>query len=444
MTTTYDPLHPAYRDEADLRGELSRVFDVCNGCRACVDLCPTFPMLFDRIAHRTPPSGSDAMDAGSMTPADQDEVVETCYQCDRCAERCPYLPDRHELAIDVPRVMLRAKGIIHDGQHRSLRAATAAAVTARTERNGRVATTVPLVGRIAAARPGSVSRRVLTAVTGVSAERLLPPYAKQRFSTWFRRRSGRTIDEPQAVAMIHPTCLVEYHQPAIGRAAVGVLEHNDVATVLSAAGCCGAALLHAGDIDGYTAIARRTTDRLAAELGERGDDAALLVLQPTCRRVLVDHAPGHLGTPEAALVASRAADPAEFLLGLHHDPDRELDTDFGGDVPDAITYHLACHARTGDTPAAATLLGLTGAEVTVVARCSGSGDGWGLQASHDRLALSMAASLGAEVAAAERTPRTVIAGDCHVANTAITEQRGDGVANPLQVLARAYRLADDD
>ena len=31
MTTTYGPRHSRYRDEADLRDELTRVYDLCHG-----------------------------------------------------------------------------------------------------------------------------------------------------------------------------------------------------------------------------------------------------------------------------------------------------------------------------------------------------------------------------------------------------------------------------
>ena len=48
-TTTYDPNHPSYFDEGDLRAELERVYDLCHGCRLCFNLCPSFPTLFDLI-----------------------------------------------------------------------------------------------------------------------------------------------------------------------------------------------------------------------------------------------------------------------------------------------------------------------------------------------------------------------------------------------------------
>ncbi|MGI8492928.1 MAG: 4Fe-4S binding protein, partial [Acidimicrobiales bacterium] len=71
MTVTYDPTNPSYYDEGDLRAELSRVYDLCHGCRLCVSLCPSFPTMFGAI---------DAHDGAfeEMTSAEQDQVVEEC------------------------------------------------------------------------------------------------------------------------------------------------------------------------------------------------------------------------------------------------------------------------------------------------------------------------------------------------------------------------------
>ena len=49
MTTTYDPFHPKYFDEADLREEMDRVYDLCHGCRLCFKFCDAFPTLFEFI-----------------------------------------------------------------------------------------------------------------------------------------------------------------------------------------------------------------------------------------------------------------------------------------------------------------------------------------------------------------------------------------------------------
>ena len=41
--------HPDFYDEEKLEQEMRRVFDVCHGCRACFNLCESFPTLFDMV-----------------------------------------------------------------------------------------------------------------------------------------------------------------------------------------------------------------------------------------------------------------------------------------------------------------------------------------------------------------------------------------------------------
>ena len=88
MTITYDPEHPKYLDEADVRGELTRVFDLCHGCRQCIELCTSFPTLFEMIDRH------DDHDAGRLTPAQQDQVVDECFQCKLLLRQLPvHAPD---------------------------------------------------------------------------------------------------------------------------------------------------------------------------------------------------------------------------------------------------------------------------------------------------------------------------------------------------------------
>ena len=111
MTITYDPKNPLYLDEADVREELTRVYDICHGCRLCFKFCSSFPTLFDYVdAH-------DDQDAGRMTPAQQDQVADECFQCKLCYVNCPYIPELHEWALDFPRLMLRHSSMrISNGQ----------------------------------------------------------------------------------------------------------------------------------------------------------------------------------------------------------------------------------------------------------------------------------------------------------------------------------------
>ncbi|MFN4960707.1 MAG: Fe-S oxidoreductase, partial [Burkholderiales bacterium] len=42
-----------FYDEKSCFDEMERVFDICHGCRRCVSLCNSFPVLFDLIDEGT-------------------------------------------------------------------------------------------------------------------------------------------------------------------------------------------------------------------------------------------------------------------------------------------------------------------------------------------------------------------------------------------------------
>lgn len=80
----YDPTDGEYRDEYAVRTEISRVFDLCLSCRRCETLCETFVSFFDVAGRKA------VTEAGLLTPADQDRMMNLCILCGLCAERCPY------------------------------------------------------------------------------------------------------------------------------------------------------------------------------------------------------------------------------------------------------------------------------------------------------------------------------------------------------------------
>jgi len=223
MTTTYDPFHPQYLDEADVRNELTRVYDLCHGCRVCFKFCTSFPTLFDMIDRH------DDQDAGRLTPAQQDQVVDECFQCKLCYVVCPYVPGQHEWALDFPRLMLRADAMLHEAGHASVRDKATTQMMGRTDLLGKVGSaTAPVANKVLGAKPGSVIRKVVEKTAGVSSVRMLPPFSRQRFSTWFNRRPKVRIGKRQGRVALFPTCLVEYQEPGIGHDLVKVYERNGI------------------------------------------------------------------------------------------------------------------------------------------------------------------------------------------------------------------------
>jgi glycerol-3-phosphate dehydrogenase subunit C len=434
MTTTYDPKHSAYLDEADVRDELTRVYDLCHGCRLCFRFCTSFPTLFEMIDR------FDDQDAGMLTPAEQDQVVDECFQCKLCYVNCPYIPELHEWALDFPRLMLRADAMRHANGQVSLRKRTTNQVLGRTDLVGAVATrAAPLANKLVGATEGSTVRKAVAKVTGVSSVRLLPPYARQRFSTWFEKHSttpGRNgSGAKQGSVTVFPTCLVEYQEPQIGHDLVKVYERNGIECSNSAAGCCGAPWLHSGDIEQFTKIAEKNVRILAGEV-RRGTD--IVVPQPTCGYVVKKDYPDYVGGADAHLVADHTYDAAEYLVKVHEGEGTTLDTEFTGEVPDTITYHTPCHLRAQQIGfKSRDLMQLTGAEVNLVEQCSGIDGMWGFRAENEDISIAIAKKLGDQITEAGGG---LVAGDCHLANTAITEQTGRQPLHPLQVMARAYGI----
>ncbi|HUZ20788.1 MAG TPA: heterodisulfide reductase-related iron-sulfur binding cluster [Acidimicrobiales bacterium] len=432
MTTTYDPAHPKYLVEDDLRHELERVYDLCHGCRLCFNLCPSFPTMFDFI------DANDG-DVSALTPAEQDKVVDECYQCKLCYVKCPYVPP-HEWELDFPRLMMRAHAVRH-AEHAGTRSEKVAdQVLARTDLVGAVSSAAaPLVNALTG-KPGSLPRKIMQATAGIHAERLLPPYARQRFTTWFKRRRPAALEAPRAEVTVFPTCFVEYMEPAIAKDLVRVYERNEIACSLpEGTRCCGAPWLHGGDVEHFSAAARRNVAALAREVRAGRD---VIVAQPTCGYVIRRDYPIYAAGPDAELVASHTFDAAEYLVNMHRREGGAIDTDFTGPVPEKVAYHLACHLRAQNVGfRGRDLIQLTGATVTLVERCSGIDGTWGYREENYELARKVARPLVRELQAAGAE---AICGDCHLANTAILQETGSRPVHPLQLVARAYGIPEED
>ncbi|MGI9603605.1 MAG: heterodisulfide reductase-related iron-sulfur binding cluster, partial [Acidimicrobiales bacterium] len=263
MTTTYDPFDPAYYVEADLRDELDRVYDLCHGCRLCFKFCPSFPTLFDYV------DAIPGQDASQMTPAQQDHVVDECFNCKLCYVNCPYTPDQHEWNLDFPRLMLRAEQVLHRTRKRSVKTKLTDRALASTDLLGKVNTTAAPVVNKALGTPGSSIRGLVEKTVGIARERILAPYTKQRFSTWFKAHTPSLGRERQAVVAVFPTCLVEYQDVGVGHDLVKVYERNGIECTLPEGQiCCGAPALHQGDVDRFADQARTNIGVLAAAIRE--------------------------------------------------------------------------------------------------------------------------------------------------------------------------------
>lgn len=429
MATAYDPSHPLYYDEKDLRTELTRVFDLCHGCRLCLHLCPAFPTLFDSI---------DARDGRveELGESEQDRVVDECYQCKLCYNKCPYVPP-HEWELDFPRLMMRANAVKKRSGKQSVSEKLADQLLSRTDLLGSVSVPLSSIANKALSTKSVIVRKTMEMVVGIAAERVLPPYARERFSAWFKGRVRSFVENRRAKAVIYPTCFIEYQAPSIGKDLVAVYEKNGIECSLpEGVKCCGAPWLHSGDVTHFMRTAEKNVTALVSQ-ARRGNP--IIVSQPTCAYVIKRDYPLYLGTQEARDVAEATYDAAEYLMKVHKN-EGGIDLEFAGSVPESVTYHVPCHLQAQNVGyKSRDLLKLMGVKVNLVNKCSGIDGTWGYRKENYRLSKKVASGL---VQAIEKSDGEMLSGDCHLANTAITEETGRGVLHPIQIVARAYGISE--
>jgi glycerol-3-phosphate dehydrogenase subunit C len=381
------------------------VYDLCHGCRVCFSLCTSFPTLFAIVDEKPD------QNVHLMTPAEQDKVVDECFQCKMCDVRCPYTPGQgHEWQLDFPRLMLRASAIRKRADGRKI----VDHVFGRTDLLGRLATTAAPIANKTIEKPGSPVRKLMAKTLGISSQRMLPPYAKQRFSSWFKKRTPALRGERQAKVAVFPTCVVEYQNPQIGKDLVAVYEHNGVScSVPEGVGCCGAPWLHSGDFDAFRDQARKNIAPLADAV-RSGDDAKL--------------------------IGAHTFDSSEYLWKLHKGENTSLDTEFSGTVPATTTYHVPCHLQAQQIGLKSRdLMKLTGTKLSLVNKCSGIDGTWGYREENYEIAKKVAKPMGEAIRAAGSE---CVTGDCHLANGAIAEETGQQSLHPLTFLRRAYGLSE--
>src|SRR6185369_9262517 len=197
-----------FYDEDKAYAEMHRIFDICHGCRRCVNLCTAFPTLFDLI---------DEGKTGELDGVDRKDfakVVDQCYLCDLCyMTKCPYVPP-HPWNVDFPHVMLRAKAIHFKQGQTKFRDR----LLTSTDAVGKLAA-IPVVAQtVNAVNRNGAARGVMEKVLGVHKDRELPPYAPSRFrssakpgavSKGAQVKNGERT--PGKVA-IFATCYVNYNE----------------------------------------------------------------------------------------------------------------------------------------------------------------------------------------------------------------------------------------
>ena len=228
-----------------------------------------------------------------------------CYECKLCFIICPYTPP-HEFAIDVPRLVLRAKAV----NARQAEPGIASRFLADPDLLGGLGCAAAPLANATNQQP--LARQVMQRALGIDPRAKLPRFTGQTFASWWAHRPPPATKGTNGKVALFYSCPVNYYQPQIGVAAVKTLERNGV-EVIRPAELLWHAALDEGRIDFALGHMERNVERLARGrprgLRDRGARA-------TCGMMLRKEYANYLHTEDAQLVADHTRDLAEYLVRL--------------------------------------------------------------------------------------------------------------------------------
>ena len=405
-----------------LKEETLRVFDVCEGCRRCFNLCPSFETL---LTHTDDHDG----DVTKLTPTDFANVVNQCFYCKMCWNHCPYTPP-HKYEIDFPRLMAawKTQPEIRKGQGLLIRLRDRLLVN--TDLIGWLGTVFPCLLNWVTRTPWM--RSVLHRVFGIHKDRVLLPFISPTLKNWFARTYVvDTVSTNRKVALFG-TCVSNYQSREIGEATVKVLKKNGVEIVYPEQQCCGMPYFDLGDLK---SIKKKADANMASFLPWIEKGHSIVAPVPSCSLMLKREYPYLFPSDNTTKLAEHTYDVCEYLMMLHRGGN--LSTDFR-EKPGKITYQIPCHLRDQNIGfKSRDLMKLTGAHVSIIERCSGHDGSWGVKSEYFDMSMKMASKLGKEL---KDTEPDLIASDCPLSALQITQDMGKPVIHPIQVIARAYGL----
>jgi len=430
----------------------------CVSCNLCRGFCPVFPALYDLLS-REQQDGQVRLATAYRTVLDQ------CWLCGRCELRCPG-------DLQFARRIMQAKARLVTEQGLSV---TDRALS-HPQGVGQWGTRLtPLSNRLP---KGGLFRGVLEQVAGLARHAAWPAFAHTPFrrqmarGAWSverRASSEQAVQNPKSKIQNRRVayfvgCHTDYHDTAVGVAAVAVLERNGVEVIAPPYRCCGMPQLAVGDKAGAEENARANIaswSRLVAEGYEVVTTCSTCALM--LRRMYVELWPSE----ESRLLAAHSHDLFSYLAELpgrgaesverwRNDEcrmmnDERQETSSGergaGEGQSKIQnpkskmkvlYHYSCHARHQryGYNVVDTLRLIPGLEVDFVpAACCGQGGSHGFRAGAYESSLEQGAELMQHLA--ERAPDLVVT-DCPMCEHRIATASGLAVCHPVELLNSAY------
>ena len=372
----------AARDESFIAN-----LEQCNGCGGCIKetptMCPTYIATGDELMStrgraniiRSVLAAPGNLDTASSV-AELDAALSNCLSCRACVNECPSSVNLPLLKAELQFARVRRSGLTLSQR-----------LFSGVDRLGALGCKFPWLANMVT--DSFFARQLLARVVGISTQRVLPHYTRERFDVWFAQRPAQPKRLKRGRIILWDDTYVRYHEPHIGQAAVKVLEAAGFEVILpTGRECCGRPAFSQGHLHKAMRLGRHNLDMLHV----KGSLIPILFLEPSCYSMFAEDY-RELKLPGAEEVASRCFLFEEFLDDLLRREPGLLR--FTADMANVVV-HAHCHTKalTGAGFMHRLAARLPERRVTVLdTGCCGMAGAFGMQTAKYDLSMQVAAPL---------------------------------------------------
>ncbi|HYG23302.1 MAG TPA: FAD-linked oxidase C-terminal domain-containing protein [Verrucomicrobiae bacterium] len=320
----------AARDESIIAN-----LEQCNGCGGCLKekptMCPTYIASGDESLStrgranliRAALELRGLANGDPLVSAELETALSSCLACKACTHECPSNVNMGLIKAELQYARIRRRGL-------SLQERLFSSI----DLLGKAGCRIPLVAN--QFLDSSIMRFLGDRILGITSERKLPHYTRQRFDHWFWKRA-RPVPTRGRVILWDDT-FVRYHEPGIGMAAVKVLETAGFSVdLVSGRKCCGRPAFSVGNLDEAMRLGAHNLALLAGD----ADAAPILFLEPSCYSMFVEEY-RELKLPGAEAIGQRCYIFQEFIEALLTQEPSALPFNHNAE---RVVIHVHCHLK---------------------------------------------------------------------------------------------------
>jgi Fe-S oxidoreductase len=426
----YAPAEPATVFDYSRQEGFVRSIELCNGSGVCRKMqggamCPSFRATCDEKDSTRGRANALRLALAGERPIKNlrsrwvYEVLDLCLMCKACKAECPS-------NVDMAKLKAEFLHCYYEGRMRPLGQVLMARIS-WLNRLGALA--APLVNWLQERR---VVRWLLEKTAGIDRRRSLPPLHADHFRRWFAGHQPDPAAGQRGRVLLLDDCFTTFNEPAIGQAAVRVLERAGYAVELAGLTCCCRPMISKGFLHESRELIQAQLPRLAQRLA---DGTLLLGLEPSCLLTLADEWPELVPGPETQRVAA-AADLADNWLARQVRTGR-CDLSLAPRTERCL-LHGHCHQKAlrGISGTTAALRLVPRLDVTALdAGCCGMAGSFGFEKEHYDLSVAIANLALLPALAAE--PEALVVAPGTSCRHQIKDLAGRRALHPLEVLAAA-------